>query len=103
MILQHGMLVGMAKLGQVFCLKVREPGPMMLMSIGTNDNFDLLVLGAEEGTPEDLITIQVDVPKLHGRILWNRHIMIADVLTVLDTETVIKTSELTPTSTAGPN
>lgn len=100
---RHGMLVGTGTLGRVMCLKVKDPGPMTLILIGSAGLFDLLVLDAEGHTSRDLITINVHETKLHGRILWNPSITIADVLTVLDAETVVTTSELSMSSAEGPN
>ena len=103
MILEHGMLVGHAQNGLVYSLKVKEPEPMTLILIGSAEMFSLLVLDSDGSTSVGFNTIQVDEPNLRGCIIWNPLIPIADVLTVLDTEMVIKTSELSMSSSDGPN
>lgn len=103
MILDHGMYVGDAKLGKVHTLTVREPAPMNLMLIGPPELSDLLVLDRDAPEAGSFHVVLFPGTAIGGRLVWNVRITLEDVLSVLDTDGVIKTSQLAASAKDGAN
>lgn len=103
LILEHGMFIGLAKLGKVYTLKVREPAPVHLMLIGPPELSDLLILDSENPEAGDYAVIRFPDTAIGGRVVWNRAIPLADVLSVLDTDGVIKSSQIARSAKDGAN